>query len=227
MSADIYTKAFPLPPAWQLAMRLINHLDPDLFWGGRRMSKSLAMPSEHKGGLEFDYWVSNPWLNHTVKSTTTTTPSLAAPGVLSGPPTDHNSSQNGYDTTTSSPVDDSSSETDSSTAAAPQSVMEDTFHECKSDDDDAEAYYDVELPTKAHHDGACFNSRVDDSVVMGSVNPPSACNPPLGDEPVAASPWQPLQQDIKKVHVSQQQKHCSRRHYRSRRQYTAACYWSP
>jgi len=25
------------------------------------------MPSEHKGGIVFDYWVANPWLNHTIK----------------------------------------------------------------------------------------------------------------------------------------------------------------
>ena len=34
------------------------------------------MPSEHKGGLCFDYWVANPWLNHTVK------PSPAVPGCV-------------------------------------------------------------------------------------------------------------------------------------------------
>ena len=221
MSADIYTKGFPLPPAWQLATRLINHIDPDLFWGGRRASKSLVMPSEHKGGLEFDYWVSNPWLNHTVKSTTTTT-STALPGVLSGVPTPNNN-------TTPLLIDGLDTEADDAAATA-QSVMEDTFHECKSDDSDAEQqadiYYDVELPVKACHDDACFNSGVDDSVVMGSVNPPSARNPPLEDEPVAASPRQPLQQNFKKMHVTQQRKQCSRRHYRTRRQYTAACYWS-
>ena len=78
MSADIYTKGFAEAAAWQLATRLINHLDPDLFWGGRRMSKALVMPTEHEGGLTFDFWVSSPWLNHTIR------PKPAAPGLAPG-----------------------------------------------------------------------------------------------------------------------------------------------
>ena len=78
MSADLYTKAFPNTPEWQLATRLINHLDPELFWGGRRPSKAHVMPVEHKGGLLFDYWVANPWLNHEIKVL------LASPGCVRG-----------------------------------------------------------------------------------------------------------------------------------------------
>ena len=51
MSADIYTKAFPNAPEWQLATKLISHLDPELFWGGRRVSKAHVTPVKHKGGL--------------------------------------------------------------------------------------------------------------------------------------------------------------------------------
>jgi len=46
---------------------LINHLDPELFWGGRRPTKAHLMPVEHKGGLWVDYWVANPWRDHTIK----------------------------------------------------------------------------------------------------------------------------------------------------------------
>ena len=93
MSADIYTKAFPNAPEWQLATRLINHLDPELFWGGRRVVKAHVMPVEHKGGLCFDYWVANPWRDHTVKVVPAAPASPGrAPGRQddrSGPTLDH------------------------------------------------------------------------------------------------------------------------------------------
>ena len=47
------------------ACKLINHLDTKAFWGGRGVGDATkykeTMGSEHKGGLVFDYWVSNPW----------------------------------------------------------------------------------------------------------------------------------------------------------------------
>ena len=60
MAADIYTKAFTGKAEWELASRLINHLRPDDFWAGRGTGRS-CMLSEHKGGIIFDYWTSNPW----------------------------------------------------------------------------------------------------------------------------------------------------------------------
>jgi len=60
MAADIYTKAFTGKSEWELASRLINHIRPDDFWPGRGTGRS-CMPAEHKGGLSFDYWTSNPW----------------------------------------------------------------------------------------------------------------------------------------------------------------------
>ena len=42
-------------------MKLVNHLDPDLFWGGPKDDAKTDLPKEHKGGVSFDYWTSNPW----------------------------------------------------------------------------------------------------------------------------------------------------------------------
>ena len=240
MSADIYTKAFALPPAWQLATRLINHIDPDLFWGGRRMSKSLHMPTEHKGGLVFDYWVSNPWLNHTTTTPATTNTTPASPGIFldsntkvythtgdvsgaHGPETEQISIQS-----VQQPVADNTS---SAVAAA---VMEDSYHDCKSDSSSssqAEVFYDVELPQEACHVDACSAAGVDDSVVMGTDNPSPACQLQVEEVPVATSP-RASQQNYKNFHSKdtmqqqQYQKRCSRRQYRSRRQYSAVTWWS-
>ena len=60
MAADIYTKHFTGRPEWELACKLICHLRPADFWAGRAAGRS-CMASEHKGGLVFDYWASNPW----------------------------------------------------------------------------------------------------------------------------------------------------------------------
>ena len=60
MAADIYTKAFTGKAEWELASRLINHLRPGDFWPGKGVGRS-CMLSEHKGGILFDYWTSNPW----------------------------------------------------------------------------------------------------------------------------------------------------------------------
>ena len=61
MAADIYTKAFSGAPEWQTAMKLVNHLDPKLFWGGPGGGDKAVMPSTHKGGVSFNYWTPNPW----------------------------------------------------------------------------------------------------------------------------------------------------------------------
>jgi len=42
-------------------MKLVSHLDPDLFWKGQGAGRKAAMPSEHKGGVFYDYWTANPW----------------------------------------------------------------------------------------------------------------------------------------------------------------------
>ena len=61
-AADVYTKAFTVPAEWDKAMRLINHVEPKRFWDGRKEATSAGqMGSVHKGGVEFDYWTSNPW----------------------------------------------------------------------------------------------------------------------------------------------------------------------
>ena len=62
-AGDIYTKAFPVSAGWDRACKLINNLEPRRFWGGRDVgdagdSKD-KMGAMHKGGVEFDYWVSN------------------------------------------------------------------------------------------------------------------------------------------------------------------------
>ena len=61
MAADIYTKAFNDAPAWQCVMKLVNHLDPALFWAGPAGGGKVHMPSEHKGGVKFSYFTPNPW----------------------------------------------------------------------------------------------------------------------------------------------------------------------
>ena len=64
-AADIYTKAFIILAELDRACELVNHLDPKRFWSGcnaghAKEDKDL-MSSEHKGGVVFDYWVSNLW----------------------------------------------------------------------------------------------------------------------------------------------------------------------
>ena len=59
-SADIYTKAFTDAVEWTRAQKLVNHLDPKLFWGERPQGYAGPLPSEHKGGVRYDYWTSNP-----------------------------------------------------------------------------------------------------------------------------------------------------------------------
>ena len=58
-AADIYTKAFTALNEWMRACKLINHLDPKAFWGGRGVDDATkykeTMGSEHKGGVVFDY----------------------------------------------------------------------------------------------------------------------------------------------------------------------------
>ena len=61
MAADIYTKAFTGAPEWQAACKLINHLDPKLFWSGPGGGRRPVMPEEHKGGVKLSYWTPNPW----------------------------------------------------------------------------------------------------------------------------------------------------------------------
>jgi len=61
MAADIYTKAFTGAPEWQCVMKLINHLDPSLFWSGPCGGGKVHMPSEHRGGVKFSYFTPNPW----------------------------------------------------------------------------------------------------------------------------------------------------------------------
>ena len=61
MAADIYTKAFNGAPEWQCVMKLVNHLDPGLFWAGPAGGGKVHMPSEHKGGVKFSYFTPNPW----------------------------------------------------------------------------------------------------------------------------------------------------------------------
>ena len=61
MAADIYTKAFSGAPEWQCVLKLVNHLDPNLFWSGPGGSGKVHMPSEHRGGVKFSYFTPNPW----------------------------------------------------------------------------------------------------------------------------------------------------------------------
>jgi hypothetical protein len=195
MSADIYTKGFAEAAAWQLATRLINHLDPDLFWGGRRMSKALVMPTEHKGGVTFDYWVSNPWLNHTIRPTKPAAPGLAPGGQT---PVTPNTTADG---TMAAAV-----------AADDDSVMEDKGAKttCKSDldGDFSGSDYIVDTnfggdgqdpsvnPTSARSPwsseaGASPGAGVDDSAGIGTANP-SATASLLSEVPVPASPQSPV-----------------------------------
>jgi len=82
-SGDIYTKGFTNAADWERAVKLINHLDPVLFWQGQDGSSKSLMPSEHKGGVKYDYWTSNPWCVNDKQSLdnlteeTTTVPSVA------------------------------------------------------------------------------------------------------------------------------------------------------
>ena len=63
MAADIYTKAFSGAPEWQTVMKLVNHLVPAIFWSGPDAGHKVSMPCEHKGGVHYSYWTSNPWLS--------------------------------------------------------------------------------------------------------------------------------------------------------------------
>ena len=64
-AADIYTKACTILSEWIRTCKIINHLDPARFWGGRDSGAATNdkewMSSEHKGGVALDYSVSNPW----------------------------------------------------------------------------------------------------------------------------------------------------------------------
>ena len=60
-AGDIYTKGFTNGSDWARVLKLVNHLDPKLFWEGKADKKTSELPSEHKGGVVFDYWTSNPW----------------------------------------------------------------------------------------------------------------------------------------------------------------------
>ena len=50
MAADIYTKAFNGAPEWQAGMKLVNHLDPGLFWAGRRVEAKCICPVNIRAG---------------------------------------------------------------------------------------------------------------------------------------------------------------------------------
>ena len=219
MSADIYTKGFADAPAWQLAQRLINHIDPDLFWGGRRMSKSLVMPTEHKGGVIFDYWVSNPWLNHTIKPPTPAAPGLApgeqvvedTPGTSAPPAEVH---------TLGGEMQHTNTTTAKLTTAAPAAAADDdqsmedkttsTTSSCKSGSRAGDYFEDSIVdkliggdwpdpsvsPTPARHSqdleaGSAPEAGADDSASIGTANPVVAAS--LRPEvPVLASPQSPL-----------------------------------
>ena len=68
-SGDIFTKGFTSPPDWQRATKLINHLDPVLFWSGPDGKRKPAMPEIHKGGVKYAYWSSNPWAENQLDDT--------------------------------------------------------------------------------------------------------------------------------------------------------------
>ena len=70
MSADIYTKAFNTTAEWTRNLKLINHLDPQLFWNGRNNCDEPPIPSEHKGGVKYDYWTTSPWHQQPVPTAT-------------------------------------------------------------------------------------------------------------------------------------------------------------
>ena len=68
-AADIYTKAFVVPAEWDKACRLINVLCPKRFWEpGSVKAAPGHMGSSHKGGVEFSYSTSNPWLGRESQS---------------------------------------------------------------------------------------------------------------------------------------------------------------
>ena len=93
---------------------------------------------------------------------------------------------------------------DSSVVSAP-AVMEDIPQECKSDSTDAERQqliFEAKLPRDSEEaplTDVCSTAGVDDSVVMGTVNPPSACQPLVEDVPVATSPRSP--RNFKNLHA--------------------------
>ena len=60
-AADVYTKHFTNGAEWEHVCKLINHLQPAMFWAGRSGTLRPQMGCEHKGGVKFDYWTSNPW----------------------------------------------------------------------------------------------------------------------------------------------------------------------
>ena len=62
-AADVFTKAFTVPGEWDRVTRLINHVDPQRFWGGpdKWDCKAGEMGDAHKGDVHFTYWTSVPW----------------------------------------------------------------------------------------------------------------------------------------------------------------------
>ena len=181
------------------------------------MSKSLVMPTEHKGGVIFDYWVSNPWLNHTIKPPTPAAPGLApgeqvvedTPGTSAPPAEVHTLGGEMQHTNTTAKL----------TTAAPAVAADDdlgmedkatTTSTCKSGSG-AGDYFDDSIvdklfggdrpdpsvsPTPARHSqdleaGSAPEAGVDDSATIGTANPVAAAS--LQPEvPVVASPQSPL-----------------------------------
>ena len=80
-AADIYTKAFVSSAEWTRNMKLINHIDPKLFWQGRSAGTPCDMLTEHKGGVVFDYWTHNPWFEQ--PTATHSTPSAISAALVS------------------------------------------------------------------------------------------------------------------------------------------------
>ena len=79
-SADIYTKAFADTVDWVRAQKLVSHLDPKLFWDGCTDSSMSPTPSEHKGGVRYDYWTPNPLL--CTRACSATTKAQAIPAAM-------------------------------------------------------------------------------------------------------------------------------------------------
>ena len=57
----MYTKAFTSGADWARVVKLVNHLSPEGFWGGKKSGYKTELASQHKGDVIFDYWTSNPW----------------------------------------------------------------------------------------------------------------------------------------------------------------------
>ena len=180
------------------------------------MSKANVMPTEHKGGIIFDYWVSNPWLNHKIKDA----PVPAAPGISLGRPAEVTTLPTlpepltGVVTGAHGPDNDTRFASDD-TIAPTNEVMKDSPTDCKLDHVDIEdkntLIIDGTQNEREHHPtDDVSKAGVDDSVIIRTAKPRSARNPRASDVRVMASPQSTTTRN-------RQTRSCNRTQYTRRR----------